>query len=87
MWILASPESSSSAASDTLRSVFQELINLWQTRYVALTNNACAESTTGTTSCLVLFTAHVSNHDTNIPIGNKSYESTGPKCSGEVERS
>lgn len=44
MFILASPDSSSRAASDTFRSVFQDEISRWQTKYVALTNNAWAQS-------------------------------------------
>lgn len=44
MWILAKPDNSSKAASEILRSVFQDEINRWHTRYVALTNKAWAES-------------------------------------------
>lgn len=44
MWIRASPESSSNAARDIFKSVFHDDISLWQTKYVALTKRACAES-------------------------------------------
>jgi hypothetical protein len=42
--ILANPDKSSSAANETFKSVFQDDINRWQLKYVALTNKAWALS-------------------------------------------
>lgn len=42
--ILASPDKTSKAARDTLRSVFHDDIKRWQIRYVALRNKAWVES-------------------------------------------
>jgi len=44
IWTLAKPISSSKAASEIFKSDFHEEINLWHTKYVALTYNAWAES-------------------------------------------
>lgn len=43
---LASPESSSKAASDTCKSPFHEDISLWHTKYVARTTSAAPVSHT-----------------------------------------
>lgn len=42
--VLAKPDSSSRAANEILRSVFQDEISRWHTKYVARTKSACAES-------------------------------------------
>ena len=46
MRVLANPDNISRAAKEIFKSAFHDDINLWQTKYVALTKRAWAESVT-----------------------------------------